>query len=326
MLPLKQKRILVTGGGGFLGQHVLAALEARGVPDDRILTLRSKDVDLRDRSQSMDAFRELRPDVVVGLAARLGGIGDNRRYPASYFYDNLMIGVNTIEASRQIGVEKLVLVGTVCSYPKVVPYPFKEADLWNGFPEETNAPYGVSKKAVGLYAEAVKEQYGLNAVNLLMTNLYGPGDDFREATSHVIPAIIRKVHEAKLNGDAFITAWGDGSPSRDFLYVKDAAEGIVQACEGHNDPAPVNLGSGREITIRDLILQICSALDFQGEVRWDTSKPNGQPRRVLDIEKARQAFGFNPAMSFEEGLNETVQWYLRHKEALHALGAKYEQA
>lgn len=320
---LTGKKVLVTGGAGFLGQHVVEVLKNGGLSEDQIVVPRSRDYDLRRPEQASEMVNRLNPDIIISLAARLGGIGDNRMYPASYFFDNLMIGVNVIEAARHAKIEKLVMIGTVCSYPKIVPAPFKEADLWNGFPEETNAAYGVSKKAVGMYAEAVKTQYGLNTVNLLVTNLYGPGDDFREQTSHVIPAIIKKIIKAKDEGADHIVAWGDGSPSRDFVYVRDAAEGIVRAAEFHNDSAPVNIGAGREIRVKELIEYLCKFLGFEGEIIWDTSKPNGQPRRLLDISKAETTFGFNPSTSFETGLKNTVDWYLANRSELDLLAPKY---
>ncbi|MCB0820067.1 MAG: GDP-L-fucose synthase [Bacteroidetes bacterium] len=320
------KTILVTGGAGFLGREVVKALKNHGVKQEKIIIPRSAEFDLRDQAQAMQMIKKFNPDKVIHLAARLGGIGDNMAHPAAYFYDNMMLGINIIEACRTNKVNKLVNIGTVCSYPKIVPAPFKEEDLWNGYPEETNAPYGVSKKAVMVYAEAVNREFGFNTVNLLVTNLYGPGDDFREQTSHVIPAIIKKMDNAKRNGDAEIIAWGDGSPSRDFVYVSDAAEGIVRAAALHNSPEPVNIGAGEEYTIKQLMEILKEETGFMGEIKWDTSRPNGQPRRLLDISRARNAFGFNPATGFREGLKNTYNWYLSNYDLIHAQKPKFAES
>ncbi len=326
MESLKNKRILITGGAGFLGKHTVAAFKNAGVKEEDIIIPRSSDFDLRSLDKANELIEATSPDLVVNIAARLGGIGDNRRYPASYFYDNLMIGINMIEACRKHQIGKLVNIGTVCSYPKILEAPFKEEDLWNGYPEETNAPYGVSKKSVMVYGEAVYRQYGFNNVNLLLTNLYGPGDDFREATSHVIPAIIKKIANAKDNGDAFIEAWGDGSPSRDFLYVEDAALAIVKATASHDDPMPVNIGAGKEITVKELIELLAKLIGFDGEVRWDTSKPNGQPRRLLDVSKAKEGFDFSSNTDFEDGLRNTIDWYLSNRSEIDQLPPKFQMA
>lgn len=304
-----------------MGQKVVD--ELRSVyPSSSIIVPRSKDVDLRDRTQTLAYFNEIQPDIVIGIAARLGGIGDNRINPAHYFYDNIMIGINTIDGSRLSGVSKLVLIGTVCSYPKITPVPFKEEDLWNGYPEATNGAYGISKKAVAEYSLAVNQQYDLPVVNLLVTNLYGPGDDFREETSHVIPALIKKILNAKRKGEKRIVAWGDGSPTRDFFHVRDAAKGIVQSIQS-DYMQPVNLGSGQEISIKDLYTLLCKYLEFDGGVFWDTSYPNGQPKRLLDISKAQHYFGFNPSISFEEGIRGTIEWYIENESYLNSLPPKH---
>lgn len=318
---MKIKRILVTGGAGFLGKHVVGQI-SRDYPNAQIIVPRSKDVDLRDRIQTLDYFKQIKPNVVVGIAARLGGIGDNRKYPAFYFSDNMMIGMNTIDASKELNVDKLVLIGTVCSYPKITPVPFKEEDLWNGYPEPTNGAYGISKKAVAEYALAVNKQFGLNVVNLLLTNLYGPGDDFREETSHVIPAIIKKMLEAKRKNEKKVTAWGDGSPTRDFLYVKDAADAISKSITC-NYTLPLNIGNGTDISIKALYEFIQGKLEYKGLVNWDTSLPNGQPKRLLDISKANKHLGFYPQTSFEKGIDETIDWYLSNEKELSNLKSKY---
>lgn len=313
--------ILVTGGNGFLGKNV--TLESQRVyPNAKIHTPTSKEVDLRNRQETLEYIKSIKPDVIISVAARLGGIGDNQRYPASYFYDNITIGINTIDGARLAGSKKLINIGTVCSYPKIVPVPFREDDLWNGYPEPTNGAYGIAKKAVAEYAQAVEKQYGLPSVNLLVTNLYGPGDDFRDATSHVIPALIKKIVTAKNNGDEEIIAWGDGSPTRDFLYVRDAAKGIVQAIQSNNS-TPTNLGSGEEVSIKELFEYLKLEIGFQGEVVWDTSKPNGQPKRLLNIDKARKEFNFDPQTTFATGIKETIEWYLQNKSSLDKLPAKY---
>jgi GDP-L-fucose synthase len=318
-------RILVTGGAGFLGKEVVSSLINHGALAENIIVPRSKEYDLRKPEAALAMMEKYSPDYVIHLAARLGGIGDNMAHPAAYFFDNMMLGLNIIEASRKSGVKKLVNIGTVCSYPKIVPAPFKEEDLWEGYPEETNAPYGVSKKAVMVYADAVSREYGFPTVNLLITNLYGPGDDFREQTSHVIPAIIKKMDQAKRRNDKSIIAWGDGSPSRDFVYVSDAAEGIVRATALHQDPAPVNIGAGKEYTIRDLMEILKKETGFEGEIVWDSSRPNGQPRRLLDISRAKNSFGFDPKTTFSDGLRNTHQWYLKHYEEIMASKPKFSE-
>lgn len=319
---MKKETILITGGGGFLGQHVVKEIKCK-YPTSRIIIPRSKDIDLREREKALNYFNTIKPDIIIGIAARLGGIGDNRKFPANYFYDNITIGMNTIDGARQSNASKLILIGTVCSYPKITPIPFKEEDLWNGYPEPTNGAYGISKKAVSEYALAVKQQYGLDVVNLLLTNLYGPGDDFRDETSHVIPAIIKKMISAKKNDTKEILAWGDGSPTRDFLYVNDAARAIVKSinCSYSN---PINVGNGKDISIRTLYGFIQDKLNFKGNVSWDASYPNGQPKRLLDISKARKYLNFEPKTSFERGIDQTIEWYLKNEKELSTLRSKYK--
>ena len=319
---MKKEKILVTGGAGFLGQHVVNELKSK-YPTSKIIIPRSNEIDLRERKNAIDYFNAIKPDIVIGIAARLGGIGDNRKFPANYFYDNITIGINTIDSARQSDVSKLILIGTVCSYPKITPIPFKEEDLWNGYPEPTNGAYGISKKAVSEYALAVKQQYGLDVVNLLLTNLYGPGDDFRDETSHVIPAIIKKMIAAKNNNIKEITAWGDGSPTRDFLYVKDAARAITKAIDCSYS-YPINVGNGEDISIKALYGFIKAKVNFEGGVKWDTSYPNGQPKRLLDISKARKYLNFEPETSFELGIDQTIEWYLKNEKELATLRSKYK--
>ncbi|MBD2041994.1 GDP-L-fucose synthase family protein [Microcoleus sp. FACHB-672] len=309
-LELKDKRILVTGGAGFLGRQVIDQLVKAGADTQKITVPRSREYDLC----SMDACQRVvqQQDIIVHLAAHVGGIGLNREKPAQLFYDNLMMGTQLIHSAYQAGVEKFICVGTICAYPKFTPVPFKEDDLWNGYPEETNAPYGVAKKALLVQLQAYRQQYNFNGVYLLPVNLYGPEDNFDPSSSHVIPALIRKVYEAQQRGDKQLPAWGDGTPSREFLYSTDAARGIVMATQKYNDPDPVNLGTGYEITIRDLVELICELMEFKGEIIWETDQPNGQPRRCLDTERAKQAFGFTAQVEFKEGLKNTIDWYRQH--------------
>lgn len=313
----RDKRVIVTGGAGFLGSFVVEKLKERGaaeviVPRSRQYDLRSLDAIcqlLHDTSLPASGGRRVPVDSVIHLAARVGGIGANRAHPAEFFYDNLMMGVQLLHEAWRSGVEKFVAIGTVCAYPKFAPVPFKEEDLWDGYPEESNAPYGLAKKMLLVQSQAYRQQYGFNSIFLLMVNLYGPGDNFDLETSHVIPALIRKCLEAKEQGDDHIVAWGDGSPTREFLYVEDAAEGILLATERYNDSLPVNLGSNYEISIKDLLANIARLTGFEGKIVWDTSKPNGQPRRRLDTSRAKAMFGFEAQTSLEEGLRRTVEWY-----------------
>ena len=310
MIDWKKSRVLVTGGAGFLGTFIVNGLRARGARD--IFVPRSKEYDLVQGDAVRRLLVDAKPDLVLHLAARVGGIGANRDNPGRFFYENLMMGVQLIHESYQAGVPKLVAVGTVCAYPKFCPVPFREEDLWNGYPEETNAPYGVAKKALSVQSLGYREQYGFNSVVLYPVNLYGPGDNFDLHTSHVIPAMLRKFHEAKVRGDREVVLWGDGSPTREFFYVADCAEGILQAAEKYDSSEPVNLGSGEEIAIRDLAAKVAMVVGFEGQIRWDTSKPNGQPRRRLDISRARERFGFRAETSFDQGLRTTYEWMTQH--------------
>jgi len=305
-----QRRVLVTGGAGFLGSFVVDKLRERGC--QYIFVPRSSDYDLRDIQAIRRVLADSKPDIVIHLAARVGGIGANRARPAEFFYDNLLMGIQLLHESWRAGVEKFVAIGTVCAYPKFTPVPFKEEELWNGYPEETNAPYGLAKKMLLVQSQAYRSQYGFNSIYLLPVNLYGPRDNFDLETSHVIPAIIRKCLEAIARRDDYIIVWGTGQATREFLYVEDAAEGILLAAEHYNASDPVNLGSGMEISIRDLVHLIAKLTGFTGEIIWDTTKPDGQPRRCLDITKAERLFGFRAKTSFEEGLRKTIEWYKRH--------------
>jgi GDP-L-fucose synthase len=309
-LNLSDKAILVTGGAGFLGKQVVAQLLQAGADKAKITIPRSKDCDLRSLADCQRAAAG--QDVIIHLAAHVGGIGLNREKPAELFYDNLMMGTQLIHAAHEAGVSKFVCVGTICAYPKFTPVPFKEDDLWNGYPEETNAPYGIAKKALLVQLQSYRQQYGFNGIYLLPVNLYGPEDNFDPRSSHVIPALIRKVYEAQQRGEHKLPVWGDGSPTREFLYSTDAALGIVMGTQHYDDPEPVNLGTGYEISIRDLITLICELMDFQGEIVWETDQPNGQPRRCLDTERAKAAFGFTAQVDFRQGLKNTIDWYRQH--------------
>lgn len=302
-----QRRVVVTGGHGFLGSFVAEELRAHGCRD--LFLPRSSEYDLRDKSAALKLFQDARPDVFIHLAAVVGGIGANRENPGKFFYDNAVMGIQVIEAARISGIEKFVCAGTICSYPKFTPVPFREDDIWNGYPEETNAPYGLAKKMLLVQLQAYREQYGMHGIYLTPVNLYGPRDNFDPASSHVIPALIRKCLEARDRGDAFLTAWGTGNATREFLYVQDAAEAIVLAAEKYDKPQPVNLGSGEEISIRDLLARIQKLAGFNGEVRWDASKPDGQPRRCLDTSRALAEFGWRARTTLASGLAETIRWY-----------------
>lgn len=311
---LTSKRICVTGGGGFLGRHVVTQLRQRGY--EEIFVVRKKDYDLVNGVDVERLYREAQPDVVIHMAAVVGGIGANRENPGRFFYENLMMGAQLMDGARLHQVEKFVQLGTICSYPKLTPVPFREEDLWNGYPEDTNAPYGIAKKALLVQAQAYRNQYGLNAIFLLPVNLYGPHDNFDPTSSHVIPALIKKCVDAVEAGADHIDVWGTGMATREFLYVDDAAEAIVLATERYNGRDPVNLGAGREISIRDLVQLIATETGFHGEIRWDASKPDGQPRRCLDTSRAEQLFGFRAKTDFIAGLRNTIAWYRTAREPL----------
>jgi GDP-L-fucose synthase len=311
MLSLEDKQILVTGGAGFLGKQVVEQLVKSGANPDKITVPRSRDCDLRDLDSCAKAVKDR--DVIVHLAAHVGGIGLNREKPAELFYDNLMMGAQLIHAAYEAGVTKFVCVGTICAYPKFTPVPFKEDDLWAGYPEETNAPYGIAKKALLVQLQSYRQQYGFDGIYLLPVNLYGPEDNFNPESSHVIPALIHKVYEAQQRGDKTLPVWGDGSPTREFLYSTDAARGIVMATQKYDEPEPVNLGTNYEISIRDLVELICELMEFSGEIVWETDQPNGQPRRCLDTSRAKEKFGFVAETEFRQGLKNTIDWYRAHR-------------
>jgi GDP-L-fucose synthase len=310
-IDLSTKRICVTGGAGFLGQHLVRNLQSKGAHD--IFIPRYPEYDLVKGEDIARMLADAQPDIIIHLAAHVGGIGANLARPAEFFYDNLMMGVQLMHQAWQRGVEKVVALGTICAYPKFTPIPFKEENLWDGYPEETNAPYGLAKKMLLVQSQAYRQQYGFNSIFLLPVNLYGPGDNFDPASSHVIPALIRKCVEAKEHGADEIVAWGDGSPTREFIYVEDAAEGIALATQYYNRSDPVNIGSSFEISIKELTELIARLTGFEGRVRWDTSKPNGQPRRKLDTTRAKEYFGFSAKTNFEDGLRKTIDWYLANR-------------
>jgi GDP-L-fucose synthase len=308
------RRVCVTGGAGFLGSFVQETLRARGA--SQIFVPHIEDYDLTDITNIRQMLEEANPDIIIHLAALAGGIGANRARPAEFFYMNLMMGVPLMHEAWERGVEKFVAIGTICAYPKFTPMPFQERNLWDGYPEETNAPYGLAKKMLLVQAQAYREQYGFNAIYLLPVNLYGPRDNFNLETSHVIPALVRKMIEAQQRGDRQVVLWGDGSPTREFFYAGDAALGIALAAERYNESEPVNLGSGMEISIKDLAELIGKLTGFTGEIVWDTTKPNGQPRRALDVSRAKAFFGFEARMPFEDGLRKTVEWFLENQDSI----------
>lgn len=309
-MDLKNKRILLTGGSGFLGTCVYNELISHGADEKNIFIPHRKDYDLREKEACARAVKGR--DIVIHLAANVGGIGYNREKPGELFYDNAVMGIHLMEEARKAEVGKFVAIGTVCCYPKFTPVPFKEDDLWNGYPEETNAPYGLAKKMLLVQAQAYRAQYGFNAIFLMPVNLYGAGDNFDPSSSHVIPALIKTLCEAKKTNAPFITAWGTGKPTREFLYVQDAARAIVLGLLHYDKPEPVNLGSGKEISIKDLVNLIAKIINYKGEIRWDGSKPDGQPRRLLDISRAEKEFGFRAKIRFENGLKKTIEWYEKH--------------
>jgi len=306
-----ERRVCVTGGAGFLGSYILEKLQERGAKD--IFVPHIEDYDLVQPMAVKQMLADSRPDIVIHLAANVGGIGANRARPAEFFYDNLMMGTQLIHESWKAGVAKFVAIGTVCAYPKFTPIPFREKDLWNGYPEETNAPYGLAKKMMLVQSQTYREQYNFNSIFLIPVNLYGPRDNFNLETSHVIPALIRKCLEAQERGEREVVVWGDGTPTREFLFAGDAAEGILLGAERYDVSEPVNLGSGQEISIKALAELIVRFTDFEGQLVWDTTKPNGQPRRALDVSRAEELFGFRAQMPFEEGLRQTIKWYREHR-------------
>jgi GDP-L-fucose synthase len=309
-MNLKNKRILLTGGNGFVGKHVYKKLLERGVKPENVIIPKSKENDLREKEVTDKLTKNI--DLVIHLAGNVGGIGYNQEFPGSLFYDNITMGVNLIESARKNKVEKFVCIGTICAYPKFTPVPFKEENLWNGYPEETNAPYGIAKKALLVMLQAYRKQYGFNGIYLLPVNMYGPGDTFDPKRSHVIPALIKKIADAKEKGEKEVIVWGTGKASREFLYVEDTAEAIMLASEKYDKPDPVNIGAGFEITIKELVELLVKLMDYKGKIIWDKTKPDGQPRRMLDTSKAYKEFGFKAKTKFEEGLRKTIDWYYQN--------------
>ena len=309
MTDLATKRILVTGGAGFLGRAVCRLLRERGVAEERIIVPRRREYDLTVEADVARLYETARPEIVIHLAAEVGGIGANMAHPGRFFFANMAMGLHLVEHARRIGLEKFIHTGTVCAYPKFAPIPFREDDIWNGYPEETNAPYGVAKKSLFVMLDGYRREYGLQSAVAVPVNLYGPGDNFDPASSHVIPALIRKCEEARLAGADEVVCWGTGAATREFLYVDDAAEGILRAAEVMAEPVPINLGGGQEISIRDLVTKIAAACGFAGRITWDTTKPDGQPRRGLDISRARELLGWSPRQDFDSGLATTVAWW-----------------
>lgn len=313
-IDLRDAKILVTGGAGFLGSHVVDLLNASGAR--QVVVPRSRDVDLTDAAATRRLFDQAQPDLVLHLAAKVGGIGANQKTPGTFFHDNMAMGLNVLEAARRAGTRKVVVAGTICAYPKFAPVPFREDDLWNGYPEETNAAYGVAKKALLVMAQAYREEFGSNFVMLFPVNLYGPRDNFDLETSHVIPAMIRKFDTARATGASQVVLWGDGTPTREFLYVADAARGLLAAAERYDQADPVNLGAGFEISMADLARSIAEKVGYLGSVQWDKTRPNGQPRRMLDVRRAQERFGFQAQVGFEDGLRQTIAWYREHSERI----------
>ncbi|MEM1108445.1 MAG: GDP-L-fucose synthase [Planctomycetota bacterium] len=313
MINLSEKKIVITGGAGFLGRFVVERLKQRGVTDEQVFIPRRSDYDLTQEAAVVRMYDDAQPEVVIHLAAEVGGIGANQKHPGRFFFANAAMGMHLIEHGRRRGIDKFLQTGTVCAYPKFAPVPFNEEDLWKGFPEETNAPYGVAKKALFVMLDGYKREYGLDSTVVVPVNLYGPHDNFDLETSHVIPALIRKCVEARDNGDETITCWGTGSASREFLFAEDAAEGIVVAAETVDDPTPINLGTGNEIKIKDLVELVARLSKFEGEIVWDTDKPDGQPRRCLDTGKAERLMGWKAQVGFEEGLSRTIAWFEQNR-------------
>jgi len=314
MINLKSKKVIVTGGAGFLGKFVTRKLKDLGCRN--IFIPKIEEYDLRNLEKIKKMYRDAKADVVIHLAAVVGGIGANRENPGSFFYDNLIMGIQLMEQARLTGIEKFVALGTICAYPKYTKVPFKEEDLWSGYPEETNAPYGLAKKMSLVQSQAYRQQYGFNSIFLLPVNLYGPGDNFNPKSSHVIPALIKKFHDAKINNQIEVVVWGTGKATREFLYVEDCAEAIVLATEKYDKPDPVNIGAGFEISIKDLAEKIRQIIGFKGKIVWDTTKPDGQPRRCLDTKKAEKEFGFKARVRFDEGLKKAIDWYIENKDLL----------